>query len=215
MSKSEFWRQRIPFVSSVVQKVSPIEGKVLILCFIFTFSPKQVLCMGSYSHSDFFHAKNEVLNKEGSASVFYNRLKNLEEVIRFFNKRYCSLGASFTHWVHHEKARDCINNQEAMKISIASHMKETLLIKMDRAEWNILVLPIFQWNFISVLWLRFAALGLKAISSQWTNPPKCSSPVVESSRIVVGFGSSHLSNHFVRVSESKTGYENWQWSANA
>ena len=101
VSESKFRCQRRSIVSSVVQKVSPIAGNVLILGFNFSISPRLMCCSWSQSDSQIFCPVNEFSIDESRSSVMHNRLRNSEGMDPFLDSRDGSLSTSVRNWVYH------------------------------------------------------------------------------------------------------------------
>ena len=77
------------------------------------------------------------------------------------------------------------------------------MINEYSAKKECFVLPFFEWDFISILRLRFVVLAIKAIGRQGTNLIKHSGAMVEPLGIGIGFSCSHVSTHCVVVSQLK------------
>ena len=176
---------------------------MLILGFNFAIKSNQVYCSRSQGGAQFLCPVNEVNFDEGSASVVYNKQANSERVYPFLSSRDSSL--SVRNWVYRQETRKCINNQEAMMVPGTSWLMRSFVINMDCAEPDTLVLPFFQWYFISVSRLRFIVLARQAINIECTYPVKHDRPVVESFCINVNFWRAHVSTYFADVARSKTG----------
>ena len=90
-----------------------------------------------------------------------------------------------------------------MDVTSTSRVNRSFVIDVYSAKRNCILLPLFEWDFVSILRLRLVVLAGKTIGCQSTYPIKHSRPVVKSFGIGIGFGCSHVSTHFVVVSQSE------------
>ena len=99
VSKRKFRCQGRTIVSSVVQKLLPATGNVLILGFNLAISPRQECRSGSQRDSQFFCPIYEFGINKGSTSVVHGRLRISKGMYPFFNSRDCSLSTSVSNGV--------------------------------------------------------------------------------------------------------------------
>ena len=111
VNKSKFRCQGRPIVSSVIRKVPPITGFVLILGFNLAISPRRVCCLGPQSDSQFFGPVYEFSVNKGSTSVVLDGLGDSKRMDPFLDSINSSLSTSANNWVYHQETRKCINYQ--------------------------------------------------------------------------------------------------------
>ena len=160
---------------------------MLILGFNLAISSTRVCSLRSQSDSQFFCPVYEFTVNKGSTSVVHNRLRDSKRIDPILDSRDCSLSTSVSNWVYHQEARKCFNDLERMKISITGLVKRFFVIYAGCAKLGSVILPIFQWYFISVLGLWFVVLASQAISSECAYLVKHTRPVNELFCIVTGF----------------------------
>ena len=134
----------------------------------------------------------------------HKRLRNSKTVYPFLYGRDSSLNPSVCNWVYPPGTIKCINNQKTMEMPITWWVRRSVLIYVDSAKRDSLILLIFQGDFISLFRLLFVVLANQTIGSECIYPIEHTRAVVESFCIVISFRSAHVSTHFVIISKSET-----------